>query len=153
MDEMTRTPLSDSKREFLVVGGLLLLVIGALLGIIVHGLATQDDDDQVPLHVADVEGTWTSEDGTGARLLIRADGSVDVSKEAQIGGCGAPMWPDGRTVRAKWAFGDADDPRMVNLELRGPEAADACTFDFTVADEGNRTDDQWRTYVRHEDPH
>ncbi|MFZ3499647.1 hypothetical protein ACODT5_41675 [Streptomyces sp. 5.8] len=143
--------MDDRTRTSLLVAGLVGVAVVAVLASFVHGIA--GGEGKAPLHVADVQGTWTFEDGTGARLLIRADGSVEVSKDAQIRECGVLMWPEGQVAKARWAFGDVDDPRMVSVELPGAEPGRTCRFDFTVADEGNRTAGPGHAYVRSEAPH
>ncbi|MFZ3472203.1 hypothetical protein ACODT3_15375 [Streptomyces sp. 4.24] len=143
--------MDDRTRTQLLVAGLVGTAVAAVLASFVYGIV--GGEDQTPLRVADVEGTWTAEDGGGARLFIRGDGSAEVSKEVQIRECAALMWADGRAVRAAWTFGDIDDPRTVFLRLQGPEAADTCHFDFTVADEGNRTSGPWGTFVRSDVAH
>ncbi|MFD5147980.1 hypothetical protein [Streptomyces sp. NPDC058401] len=149
---MTRTPLSEPMRLFLQVAGLVLVAVLAVLGAAVYGLTALDSKGEIALDVADVEGTWTAEDGSGARLVIRRDGSVELSKEAQIMDCAALMWADGRVAKGTWAFGDSDDPRMVFVKARGSAPGDACSFDFRVVDGGDRTSGLRHAYVRGGDP-
>lgn len=127
--------MDDRTRTQLLVAGLVGVAVVAVLASFVYGVV--GGEDEAPLRVADVEGTWTAEDGSGARLLIRADGSAEVTKEAQAKGCVWVMWHDGREVQAEWTFGDSDDPRTLHLELPGPETVDPCYFDLVVDGSGS----------------
>ncbi|MCX5405298.1 hypothetical protein OHA37_15560 [Streptomyces sp. NBC_00335] len=128
MDDRSRTPL--------LVAGLAGVAVVAVLASFVHGVV--GGEDEAPLRVADVEGTWTAEDDSRARLLIRADGSAEVSGEAQAKGCAVVMWSDGRSVEATWVFGDVDEPRTVHVDLPGHETVPPCSVDLVVKDSGIR---------------
>lgn len=127
--------MDDRTRTQLLVASLVGVAVAAVLASFVYGIAVPGTPGN-GLHVADVEGAWTAEGDSRARLLIRADGSAEVTGEGQVKGCAALMWGDGRTAEATWVFGDTDDPRTVHLRLPGPDTASGCSFDLVVDDSG-----------------
>ncbi|MGW6703657.1 hypothetical protein ACWGDE_02010 [Streptomyces sp. NPDC054956] len=130
-------PLSDTMRVFLWVAGLTLLAVGAVVGTVVHGLAGTGPGP-TRLEEADVAGAWIAEDGSGARVLIHADHSAELSREAQALVCVWQSWDDGRAGRATWVFGDGDEPRTLRMAIPGSQTVDACRFDLHADASGER---------------
>ncbi|MFE4619934.1 hypothetical protein ACFRJ7_27910 [Streptomyces sp. NPDC056747] len=145
--------MTDEPRVLLRVAGVMTVVVVAVAGAGVYDIVA-DDYAPVPLGVADVEGTWVAEGGGGARLVVRGNGSAELTREAQVAACGGPPGHDVRAAQATWTFGDADEPRVVHLELRDPDTADPCSFEFHVDDSGGRAaasglgGDSFADYVR-----
>ncbi|MDV5146457.1 hypothetical protein R1T08_20195 [Streptomyces sp. SBC-4] len=129
--------MTDEPRVLRRVAGVMTVVVVAVVGSGVYDIVA-DDHDPVPLGVADVEGAWIAESGSDARLVVRGDGSAELTREAHVAACGGPPEHDGRTARATWVFGDSDEPRVVHLELRDPDTADPCSCDLHVDDSGGR---------------
>ncbi|CAM5506236.1 hypothetical protein [Streptomyces narbonensis] len=149
--------MTDEARVLLRVAGVLAMVVVAVAGADVYEIIA-DRDGTVALDVAEVERVWVAEDDGDARLVVRGDGSAELTPEAQLDACGWALGRDnGRTLRATWAFGDSDEPRMVFLELQDPDTAEPCYFDLYVADSSGRAtlsgEGAFATYARSDSLH
>ncbi|MER5206791.1 hypothetical protein [Streptomyces sp. NPDC002825] len=121
-----------------VAGGMAVAVIAVVVGFGYDILTDLRGGGRSPLHVSDVEGVWIAAEDDGARLVVRGDGSAELTREAQADLCGGAPRPEPRAIPATWNFGDSDDPRLMNLEVRDPDSADPCCFDLTVDGSGAR---------------
>ncbi|MFB7609956.1 hypothetical protein [Streptomyces gardneri] len=129
--------MTDTARALLRVVGVLAVVVAAVVGIGLYEIF-KVRDYMVPIGVADVEGAWIAEEGNDARLVVREDGTAELTPEAQANVCGWPAGRDTRVIRAVWTFGDIDDPRLIHLELKypDPDTAYPCYFDLHVDPDG-----------------
>ncbi|MEU3481175.1 hypothetical protein ACI2LO_11460 [Streptomyces sp. NPDC033754] len=129
--------MTDGARALFRVAGVLAVVVAAAVGIGLYEIF-KIRDYMVPIGVADVEGAWTAEEGGDARLVVRGDGTAELTSAAQADVCGWPAGRDTRVIRAAWTFGDIDDPRLIHLELKypDPDTAYPCYFDLYVDPDG-----------------
>ncbi|MFE1548196.1 hypothetical protein [Streptomyces sp. NPDC058718] len=144
--------MTDEARAMLRVAGVLAVVVATVVGSGLYEIF-KVRDHMVPIDVADVEGTWIAEDHGDARLVVRGDGTAELTREAQAEACGWPPGRDTRAIRATWTFGDVDEPRLIHLELKypDPDTAYPCYFDLDIDPNGQAGilgDGSYTAYVR-----
>ncbi|MFB6627950.1 hypothetical protein ACFCWD_21070 [Streptomyces sp. NPDC056374] len=145
--------MTHEARTLVRVTGVLAVVVATAVGIGLYNIL-RVPDYMVPIDTADVEGTWIAEEDGSARLVIRGDGTAELTPEAEATVCGWPTGRKTRVIRAAWTFGDADDPRLMHMEL---DAAYPCSFGFGVEPDGQvgivgGGDRPYTRYIRSETP-